>query len=155
VLSDLSRFLSAQNAGDPSAYERALAELRAGRKRSHWIWFVLPQLQGLGRSVMAQRYGIHGLIEALAYLEEPSLRQRLDEVIRVIGEQLELPGQTLEHLMGSSLDAAKTISCLTLFEAAGLSRAHRLLELVNIRCERTITSIGNRLQSESRAEEID
>jgi len=134
---DLSRFLSAQNSGSPTIFERALAELKAGRKRSHWIWFVLPQLQGLGRSAMAQRYGIHGLAEAQAYLEEPLLRQRLEEVISVIGEQLELPGQTLEHLMGSDLDAAKTISCLTLFEAAGLSSATELLNQLGQRCPKT------------------
>jgi len=134
---DLSRFLSAQNSGSPTIFERALAELKAGRKRSHWIWFVFPQLQGLGRSAMAQRYGIHGLAEAQAYLEEPLLRQRLEEVVKVIGEQLELPGQTLEHLMGSGLDAAKTISCLTLFEAAGLSSANELLNQLGRRCLKT------------------
>jgi uncharacterized protein (DUF1810 family) len=134
---DLSRFLSAQNSGSPTIFERALAELKAGRKRSHWIWFVLPQLQGLGRSAMAQRYGIHGLAEAQAYLEEPLLRQRLEEVISVIGEQLQLPGQSLEHLMGSGLDAAKTISCLTLFEAVGLSSAKELLNQLGRRCSKT------------------
>jgi uncharacterized protein (DUF1810 family) len=132
-----THFLAAQNTGEPSAYERALAELKAGRKRSHWIWFVLPQLQGLGRSAMAQRYGIHGLAEAQVYLEEPLLRQRLEEVISVIGEQLEPPGQSLEHLMGSGLDAAKTISCLTLFEAAGLSSATELLNQLGRRCSKT------------------
>ncbi len=86
---------------------------------------------------MAQRYGIHGLAEAQAYLEEPLLRQRLDEVIRVIGEQLQLPGQSLEHLMGSGLDAAKTIGCLTLFEAAGLSSANELINRLGRRCPRT------------------
>ena len=60
MTTELERFISAQNAGNPSSYQRALAELKAGRKRSHWIWFVLPQLQGLGRSAMAQRYGIMG-----------------------------------------------------------------------------------------------
>lgn len=135
---DLSRFLSAQNSGSPTTYERALAELKAGRKRSHWIWFVLPQLQGLGHSAMAQRYGIHGLAEAQAYLDEPFLRQRLEEVISAIGEQLELSGQSLEHLMGSGLDAAKTISSLTLFEAAGLTSAKQLLDQIGRRCEKTI-----------------
>jgi uncharacterized protein (DUF1810 family) len=134
---DLSRFLSAQDSGSPTIFERALAELKAGRKRSHWIWFVLPQLQGLGRSAMAQRYGIHGLAEAQVYLEEPLLRQRLEEVISVIGEQLQLPGQSLEHLTGSGLDAAKTISCLTLFEAAGLSSATELLNQLGRRCPKT------------------
>jgi uncharacterized protein (DUF1810 family) len=117
--STISRFLEAQNAGHPSAYDRALAELRAGRKRSHWIWFVLPQLQGLGRSAMARHYGINGLQEAKAYLADPTLLSRLEEVIAVIAEQLHQPEQTLERLMGGNLDATKTISCLTLFEAAG------------------------------------
>ena len=134
---DLTRFLSAQNSGSPTIFERALAELKARRKRSHWIWFVLPQLQGLGRSAMAQRYGIHGLAEAQAYLEEPLLRQRLEEVISVIGKQLEPPGQSLEHLMGSGLDAAKTISFLTLFEAIGLSSAKELLNQLGRRCSKT------------------
>ena len=135
AMSDLKRYLSAQNTG--VTYERALAELRGGRKRSHWIWFVLPQLQGLGRSAMAQRYGIDGLAEAQAYLAEPELRQRLEEVIRVVSEQLEQPGQTLEHHMGSVLDAAKTISCLTLFEAAGLNSAEALLNQLGRRCSKT------------------
>jgi uncharacterized protein (DUF1810 family) len=117
---DLDRFCTAQNAGNPSAIEQALAELRTGCKRSHWIWFVLPQLAGLGHSEMAQRYGIAGLDEARAYLAEPLLWQRLVAVISVIDEQLNQPGQTLELLMGSELDAAKTVSSLTLFEAAGL-----------------------------------
>jgi uncharacterized protein (DUF1810 family) len=139
-MSDLQRYLSAQNTD--ATYQRALAELQAGRKRSHWIWLVLPQLQGLGRSAMAQRYGIHGLAEAQAYLEEPLLRQRLDEVIRVIGEQLQLPGQSLEHLMGSGLDAAKTISSLTLFEAAGLASATTLLNHLGRRCAWTQTQLN-------------
>lgn len=66
-----TRFLEAQNNGTPLAYERALAELKAGRKRSHWIWFALPQLQGLGHFAIARRYGINGLEEAKGYLAEP------------------------------------------------------------------------------------
>ena len=134
---DLSRFISAQNAGHPSAYNRALAELRSGRKRSHWIWFVLPQLQGLGRSAMAQRYGINGLEEAKAYLAEPTLVSRLEEVIAVISGQLQKPEQSLERLMGGNLDATKTISCLTLFEAAGLSSANDLLNRLGRRSSTT------------------
>ena len=134
---DFSRFISAQNAGHPSAYDRALAELRSGRKRSHWIWFVLPQLQGLGRSAIAQRYGINGVEEAQAYLAEPLLRQRLEEVIGVVSDQLEQPGQTLEQMMGGNLDAAKTISCLTLFEAAGLGSVGELLNQLGRRCAKT------------------
>ena len=137
MLSDLSRFLSAQNAGRPTNYNRALAELRSGRKRSHLIWFVLPQLEGLGRSAMAQRYGINGLDEAKAYLAEPTLRSRLEEVIAVITEQLQKPDQSLERLMGGNLDATKTISCLTLFEAAGLNSAEALLNQLGRRCSKT------------------
>jgi uncharacterized protein (DUF1810 family) len=130
----LQAFHYVQNAGNPSAYDRALAELRTGRKRSHWIWFVLPQLAGLGRSAMAQRYGIADLAEARAYLADPLLRQRLELVLTVINEQLSQPGQNLEQLMGSGLDAAKTISCLTLFEAAGLASATTLLNQLGRRC---------------------
>jgi uncharacterized protein (DUF1810 family) len=133
-MADCSRFLVAQNAGQPTSYDRAMAELRAGRKRSHWIWFVLPQLAGLGRSAMAQRYGIADLAEARAYLADPLLRQRLELVLTVINEQLSQPGQNLEQLMGSGLDAAKTISCLTLFEAAGLASATTLLNQLGRRC---------------------
>jgi len=135
--STISRFLEAQNASHPSAYDRALAELRAGRKRSHWIWFVLPQLQGLGRSAMAQRYGINGLEEAKAYLAEPTLLSRLEEVTAVIAEQLHQQEQTLERLMGGNLDATKTISCLTLFEVAGLKSAEALLNQLGQRCAKT------------------
>jgi len=135
---DLDRFHAAQSAGSPSAYERALAELRSGRKRSHWIWFVLPQLAGLGRSAIAQRYGMTGLTEARAYLADPVLRQRLEAMIAVIDEQLRQPGQSLEHLMGGGLDAAKTVSSLTLFEATGLESAGALLDRIGRRCGQTL-----------------
>ena len=81
---DLYRFQQAQNDGSPSVYESALAELAIGRKTGHWVWFVLPQLAGLGHSEMAQCYGIAGLDEARAYLADPLLRQRLEAVISVI-----------------------------------------------------------------------
>ena len=139
---DLDRFHSAQSAGSPSAHDRALAELRSGRKRSHWIWFVLPQLIGLGRSAMAQRYGMTGLTEARAYLADPVLRQRLEAVIGVLDAQLSQSGQSLERLMGSGLDAAKTVSSLTLFEAAGLDSAGALLDQIGRRCERTLERLS-------------
>jgi uncharacterized protein (DUF1810 family) len=139
---DLDRFHSAQNAGSPSAHERALAELRSGRKRSHWIWFVLPQLAGLGRSAMAQRYGIAHLAEASAYVADPLLRQRLEAVIGVIHAQLRQPGQSLERLMGSGLDAAKTVSSLTLFEATGLESAGTLLDRIGRRCTPTLERLA-------------
>ena len=139
---DVDRFHSAQTNGNPTAYDRALAELRAGRKRSHWIWFVLPQLRGLGRSDTAQRYGLDGLGEARAYLADPLLGQRLEQVIDVIHHQLQQPDQTLEQLMGGELDAAKTISSLTLFEAAGLASATTLLNHLGRRCAGTIAQLN-------------
>ena len=134
---DLHRFQQAQNNGTPSVYNSALAELAMGRKTDHWIWFMLPQLADLGQSEMAQRYGIADLAEARAYLADPLLRQRLEAVINVIEEQLNQPAQTLELLMGSELDAAKTVSSLTLFEAAGLESAAALLVRIGRRCART------------------
>lgn len=110
---DLGRFVQAQEGG---VYEGALAELRAGAKRGHWIWFVFPQLRGLGRSAMADHYGISGMDEARAYLAHPLLGDRLREcvaaVLRHAGER------TAEQMLGA-VDAAKLRSCLTLFEAAG------------------------------------
>jgi uncharacterized protein (DUF1810 family) len=107
---DLARFLHAQEAD----YERALAELRAGRKRSHWIWYVLPQLRGLGRSAMAERYGIASREEALAYLQHPVLGARLKQCVAAM---ITLRGRSAADVLGE-VDAAKFRSCLTLFEAA-------------------------------------
>ena len=86
---------------------------------------------------MARRYGVHGLEEAKAYLADPALRSRLKEVFAVISDQLQQPDQSLETLMGSGLDAAKTISCLTLFEAAGLTGASAVLNRLGRRCTKT------------------
>jgi uncharacterized protein (DUF1810 family) len=83
---------------------------------------------------MAQRYGITDLNEARAYLADPLLRQRLEAVISVIDEQLRQPGQSLVQLMASELDAAKTVSSLTLFEAAELESAGALLSRIGRRC---------------------
>ena len=136
---DLQRFHRAQGGDDRGVYAQALLELRAGLKQSHWIWFVLPQLRGLGRSAMAERYGIADLAEVRAYLADPLLRRRLEEVIAVIAEQLRSPEQSLPSLMGGELDAAKTISSLTLFEAAGLASAGQLLDqLGGRRCRQTL-----------------
>ena len=135
--SDLRRFHEAQGHGPGCAYEHALAELREGRKRGHWIWFILPQLRGLGRSPTGQRYGISDLAEAQAYLADPLLGQRLEAATTVITDQLHQPEQTLAVLMGSELDAAKTISSLTLFEAAGMESAALLLDRLGRRCRAT------------------
>ena len=112
----LQRFHDAQ-ADAQSGYEAALAEMRAGRKRKHWIWYIFPQLAGLGRSGVAQYYGIRDLEEACEYLRDPILRARYDEITAAVAEQLEA-GVPLERLMGGSIDALKLASSVTLFSAA-------------------------------------
>jgi len=112
---ELQRFVDAQ-APD---YDRALAELRYGRKATHWMWYVLPQLRGLGASVMATRYGIASLDEARAYLAHPILGPRL---IACVDAMNALPGSNAEHVLGG-IDAAKFRSCLTLFLAANPGNA--------------------------------
>jgi uncharacterized protein (DUF1810 family) len=109
---DLQRFVAAQNTG--GTYERALEELKAGRKRSHWMWFVFPQLAGLGHSPMAQMYGIATLEEARAYLGHPVLGPRLRESA---GALLETHGGSAQEILGG-IDAIKLRSSMTLFERA-------------------------------------
>ena len=106
---ELQRFVDAQ-APD---YDRALAELRNGRKATHWMWYVLPQLRGLSASVMATRYGIGSLDEARAFLAHPILGPRLIACVKAMNA---LPGTNAEHVLGS-IDAAKFRSCVTLFGA--------------------------------------
>lgn len=106
---DLQRFVEAQDAG--GVYERALAELRAGRKSSHWMWFVFPQIAGLGQSEMSRRYAISSLGEARAYLEHPVLGPRLVECARAL---LGHEGLSAEAIMGG-IDAVKLRSSMTLF----------------------------------------
>ena len=133
----LQRFIDAQDNGFPTAYEIALSELKDGQKRSHWIWFVLPQLRCLGRSNIAIRYGIEDINEAKAYLQSQLLRDRLVGVLTIIEKQILADNKSLEQLMGKSIDAVKTISSLTLFEAAGLGEATPLLDQLGMRCETT------------------
>lgn len=107
---DLGRFVAAQK----DAWPRALAELKAGRKQSHWMWFVFPQLAGLGSSPMAIRYAIGSVDEARAYLADPVLGARL---VEGVGAMLTHAGKSAEAILGG-IDALKFRSCLTLFEAA-------------------------------------
>src|SRR4051794_800849 len=113
--SSLNRFLEAQADAD-SGFETALKELKAGRKTSHWIWYIFPQLVGLGRSPTAKFYGLAGLDEARNYFLDPVLGPRIQAVTAVVREKLE-QGILLNNLMGSAVDSAKLASCLTLFEA--------------------------------------
>jgi uncharacterized protein (DUF1810 family) len=108
---DLIRFVAAQE----GVYPTALAEIRRGAKRSHWMWFVFPQIAGLGRSPMAQHYAIGGLAEAQAYLADAVLGPRLRECVAALQD---LPPLSAEAVFGT-IDAQKLRSSLTLFAAAG------------------------------------
>lgn len=107
---DLGRFVQAQSA----IYPQALAELNAGRKRSHWIWFIFPQLAGLGRSETARFFGLRSADEARAYLAHPLLGDRLRECCAAL---LRHRGEPAETMLGA-IDAIKLRSSMTLFEAA-------------------------------------
>jgi uncharacterized protein (DUF1810 family) len=107
---DLQRFVTAQD----GIYDRALAELRRGRKQSHWMWFVFPQIAGLGRSPTAQHYAISGLDEARAYLRHPTLGPRLRESARALTE---LDSDDADAVLGP-VDAVKLRSSMTLFARA-------------------------------------
>ncbi|WP_306207951.1 DUF1810 domain-containing protein [Actinoplanes sp. RD1] len=109
-MSDLSRFHEAQQ----DVYDRALDELRAGRKRTHWMWFVFPQIAGLGFSATAQRYAIRDLAEARDYLADPVLGPRLAECARAL---LGVSGRTAHDILGTP-DDLKLRSSMTLFAAA-------------------------------------
>jgi len=109
---DLQRFVAAQDAG--ATYDHALAELRAGRKTSHWMWFIFPQIAGLGYSPASRTYAITSLEEARAYLAHPVLGGRLTECARILTR---MPGLTAEQIFGE-VDALKLRSCVTLFMRA-------------------------------------
>jgi uncharacterized protein (DUF1810 family) len=106
---DLQRFLDAQ----ASVFDSARRELQQGRKRGHWMWFVFPQLKGLGRSPMAQEFGISSREEAQAYLDHPVLGQRLRESVRLV---LAIEGRSVTQIFGYP-DDLKFRSSMTLFAA--------------------------------------
>ncbi len=105
---NLLRFLNAQE----DTYQVALKELQEGRKRSHWMWYIFPQLKHLGHSYSAKFYGISGIEEAAAYLQHPVLGQRLREVSETI---INLPNNDAEAIFGG-IDAIKLRSSMTLFD---------------------------------------
>ena len=108
----LERFIAAQNQG--ATYDAAVEELRAGRKRSHWMWFVFPQIAGLGQSPTSRHFAISSLEEARAYLAHPVLGPRLAEAARIVAE---LEGRTADEIFGG-IDAMKLRSSMTLFDYA-------------------------------------
>jgi uncharacterized protein (DUF1810 family) len=107
---ELKRFVDAQE----QVYDRVCEELRNGRKQSHWMWFVFPQLGGLGHSPMAQKYGISSLHEAEAYLNHTILGARLRECTELV---FKIEGRTIEQIFGTP-DDLKFRSCMTLFARA-------------------------------------
>ena len=107
---NLQRFVDAQE----GVYEGACSELRRGRKTGHWMWFIFPQLRGLGSSPMAEYYGIASLAEARAYMEDPLLGERLIECIRIVTL---IEGRSLREIFGSP-DDMKFTSSMTLFAHA-------------------------------------
>jgi uncharacterized protein (DUF1810 family) len=119
---DLDRFLSAQ----AGVYDRALAEITRGRKDSHWMWFVFPQIDGLGFSATAKTYAIKSLDEARAYLAHPALGPRLVECAEAV---LGVEGRTAEEIFGP-VDTMKLRSSATLFAAVSSAGSvfHRLIE---------------------------
>jgi uncharacterized protein (DUF1810 family) len=120
---DLQRFKAAQ-ASAAGGFASALAELKAGAKRGHWIWYVFPQLEGLGRSPMSQKYAIRDLDEAITYASDPELLPRLLEITTVVASHLQR-GADLTVIIGGQVDAVKLVSCMTLFERAAEDLAQR------------------------------
>ena len=106
-MKDINRFLEAQE----TTYQQALQEVKSGRKTSHWIWYIFPQIEGLGQSYASHYYGIEDIEEAKAYLQQPILKQRLLEISNAL---LEVEGKTSFEIFGT-LDAIKVQSSMTLF----------------------------------------
>ena len=134
---DAERFLDAQ----APVWQDVRAELVAGRKQSHWMWFVFPQLEGLGRSATARHYGLDGLGDAVAYLAHPVLGARLTEASHLV---LTHSGRTAEAILGP-IDALKLRSCATLFSR--VPKAPAIFEGVLAAfydgpCERTLAMLG-------------
>lgn len=135
---DLNRFCEALD----FAYELALGEMRAGRKRSHWIWYVFPQVKGLGRSYNARYYALDGVEEARQFLNDEELGGRLREITEVV---LEHRGIDVEDLMNGEIDAFKLRSSMTLFDLVSPNDIFaQVLEAFfdGNRCEHTLEICG-------------
>lgn len=122
-MTELQRFVDAQDR-DTDGLATALEELARGRKEGHWIWYVFPQLEGLGSSGTARTYALAGPEEAEAYLRHDRLCERYAQAVAAVSTQLcRLPPPQLDVLMGSRVDALKLVSSLTLFEAVATALA--------------------------------
>jgi uncharacterized protein (DUF1810 family) len=138
----LTRFHQAQSSSY-GGYSPALAEIRRGHKSSHWIWYIFPQIDGLGRSSTAREYALRDLEEACEYLRDPVLRARYEEISGAVADQL-ANGVEGETLMGGSTDALKLASSLTLFRAAALHLAKNDASFVNLarRCDSILEQLA-------------
>jgi uncharacterized protein (DUF1810 family) len=134
---DFGRFVAAQDAGVPPAHEVALSEISAGHKKSHWIWFIFPQLNGLGQSEVAHYYAITNAVMATRYLQHEVLGPRFAEAEGAVAKHEIRTRADLERLMDGSLDAMKVISSLTMFEFVGHQAAGTILDAVG-RCPLTL-----------------
>ncbi len=137
---NVERFIEIQN--ESNHYDIALQEIRKGRKTSHWIWYIFPQIKGLGHSWMSQKYSIGSLLEAKAYWENNILHDRLKEATEAL---LDHSGDYAERIFGS-LDAMKVKSCMTLFDIVS---PHDIFEEVletfyeGERCKATLQRVAN------------
>jgi uncharacterized protein (DUF1810 family) len=139
AVSRLERFSEAQNSSD-EGFESALDELRTGGKRGHWIWYVFPQIDGLGTSAAARRFAIDGEEEAVEFLRDSELRSRLLTMANAVAEQLRTgKAKSLPALMGSDIDAKKVVSSLTLFGHV----AKKLHESEGIDAYRSIATVAD------------
>jgi len=132
----LERFIQAQD----TSYEGALAELKAGRKSGHWIWWIFPQLRGLGSSHNSTFYGLVDEAEARAYIQHPILGQRYCDCVHEVYMQLYREKKTPVELMGSEIDVMKLRSSLELFLCHGL-KAHdvRGFVMMTVKMEKILT----------------
>jgi uncharacterized protein (DUF1810 family) len=136
ALNDFSEFYKNSN----SEYRTALKEIKAGRKSSHWIWYIFPQLALHGHSGMAVYFGIKSLPEARLYLQDPVLGPRLTEITEAALVWLR-SGTNINRLMGSSVDASKLLSCATLFHYASIGTDNNALFVeLKMKCEEALST---------------
>jgi uncharacterized protein (DUF1810 family) len=137
----LERFREAQNSPH-AGFESALDELRRGAKRGHWIWYVFPQIEGLGTSAAARTFALSGEEEAAEFLRDAELRSRLLTITQTVAEKLAAGGtKSLQTLMGSDIDARKVVSSLTLFGQV----ARKLFELEGIEACGAIARVADEI----------
>lgn len=135
MTNDLDRFVKAQH----GVFQDALDEIRSGRKRSHWMWFIFPQLYGLGRSEQSKMYGIRSLKEARDYLAHPILGPRLERAARSV-----LDGKAHPSKVFGQVDYQKFVSCMTLFMHAAPTNSvfSSVLQKFSAVDEKTIDMLG-------------